>query len=106
MDNPPVFNKGKAGSAVPVKFSLGGDFGLSIFAAGYPLVTPLQCQNGTVDPIEETVSSVQSKLTYDPLTGKYIYVWKTNKAWSNTCRVLTLKFIDGTEKTALFKFTK
>jgi len=106
VDNPPVLNKVKAGSAVPVKFSLGGNFGLGIFATGSPHVTTIPCQNGTVDPIEETVSADQSKLNYDPLTGKYIYVWKTNKAWSNTCLVLTLKFIDGTEKTALFKFTK
>src|SRR5438445_3582384 len=32
VDNPPTFNRVKAGTAVPVKFSLGGDQGLNIFA--------------------------------------------------------------------------
>ena len=32
--NPPAANSSKAGSAVPVKFSLGGDKGMNIFAAG------------------------------------------------------------------------
>ena len=36
VDNLPALNSVKAGSAIPVKFSLGGDKGLNIFAAGYP----------------------------------------------------------------------
>jgi hypothetical protein len=32
VDNPDVLNRVKAGSAIPVKFSLGGDQGLDIFA--------------------------------------------------------------------------
>ena len=37
VDNLPTLNVVKAGSAVPVKFGLGGDKGLSIFAPGYPI---------------------------------------------------------------------
>ena len=37
VDNLPALNVVKAGSAIPVKFSLGGNKGLNIFAAGYPL---------------------------------------------------------------------
>jgi hypothetical protein len=36
VDNRPIRNTVKAGSAVPVKFSLAGDHGLAIFTAGYP----------------------------------------------------------------------
>ena len=36
VDNLPTLNAVKAGQAIPVKFSLNGDQGLSIFAAGYP----------------------------------------------------------------------
>ena len=36
VDDPPTFNAVKAGRAIPVKFSLGGDQGLDIFAEGYP----------------------------------------------------------------------
>jgi hypothetical protein len=36
VDNLPVLNKANAGQAIPVMFSLGGNKGLDIFAAGYP----------------------------------------------------------------------
>jgi hypothetical protein len=91
---------------VPVKFSLGGDFGLNIIASGYPKATLTPCQVKEIDQIEQTVNAGASSLSYDPLTGQYIYVWKTDKKWAGSCRVLTLKFIDGAVKTALFQFTK
>ena len=36
VDNPPAVNTKNAGSAVPVTFSLGGDQGLGVLAAGSP----------------------------------------------------------------------
>ena len=96
-----------AGSAVPLKFSLGGDKGLNIFAAGYPKSQQISCDaSEPVDGIEETITAGSSSLQYDPLTGQYIYVWKTDKAWAGTCRVLTVKLADGTAQDAMFKFTK
>jgi hypothetical protein len=107
VDNQPVYNKVKAGSAVAVKFSLGGDFGLAIFANSYPTVLSLSCPATAVtDPIEQTVSASANSLNYDPLTGQYIFVWKTDKKWAGGCRSLVLRFIDGTERTALFQFTR
>ena len=44
----PVLNVVKAGSSVPLKFSLGGDQGLKCIAAGYPASGPLDCK--TMDP--------------------------------------------------------
>ncbi len=43
-DNPPTLNMVKAGSGVPVKFSLSGDQGLNIFAAGYPQSMKIDCE--------------------------------------------------------------
>jgi hypothetical protein len=106
VDNPPIVNKVKAGSAVPVKFSLGGDFGLDILASGYPTWTKSTCQTGDISLIEETVTAGESKLVYDPLTGQYTYIWKTDKKWAGTCGSLSFQFIDGTEKEALFQFTR
>jgi alpha-tubulin suppressor-like RCC1 family protein len=107
IDAPPTFNTVKAGSAVPAKFNLGGDQGLVILAAGYPKSQPVQCDaSSPADPIEETVSAGASSLSYDASTGQYTYVWKTEKAWANTCRVLTLRLVDGSEYTALFKFSR
>ena len=45
-----------------------------------------------------------SGLGYDPASGQYTYAWKTEKAWANTCRVLSLQLTDGTEHRAAFKF--
>ncbi len=106
VDNLPMLNSVKAGQAIPVKFNLGGDQGLGIMAAGYPVSTATACGTTATDVIEETMTAGSSSLSYDATTGQYNYVWKTDKAWANTCRTLTVKFIDGTIHQANFKFTK
>jgi hypothetical protein len=107
VDNLPVFNSVKAGQAIPVKFSLNGNHGLSIFSAGYPKSDVIACNStDPVDGIEETATAGGSSLSYDPLTDQYNYVWKTDKLWANACRQLVVKFVDGTFQRANFKFTK
>jgi len=102
-----VYNVAKAGSAIPVKFTLGGDQGLNIFEAGYPKVTAVACSTGaTLDTVEEFAFATASGLKYDSLAGQYNYTWKTASTFAGSCRMLTVKFIDGTSQTALFKFTK
>jgi hypothetical protein len=104
VDNLPTLNSVKAGSAVPVKFSLGGNFGLAIFAADYPKSQPIPCDStALVDGIEETVTAGSSGLAYDPTSQRYTYVWETDKNWTG-CRQLVVKFNDGTEKRANFTF--
>jgi predicted outer membrane repeat protein len=107
VDNLPTVNVARAGSGIPVKFSLGGDQGLSIFASGSPTAPAVSCNPGDpTDSVTETVSAGSSSLSYDASTGQYTYVWKTDKAWANTCRTLTLTFTDGTTQKASFKFTR
>lgn len=108
VDNLPTLNVAKAGSAIPVKFSLSGYQGLSIFAAGYPRSVPIACDSTSpVDGIEETVTAGGSSLNYDATADQYIYVWKTDKAWAGTCRQLIVMLNDGSEPyLANFKFTK
>ena len=102
-----ALNKAKAGAGIPVKFSLGGDFGLDIFAEGYPTVNLIGCATGaTVDAIEQTVSVGSSSLEYDAATDRYVYRFKSSKAWVGTCQRLTFVFTDGTVRTADFTFTK
>ena len=104
VDPLPALNSMKAGAAVPVKFSLGGDRGLDIFAAGYPRSRVITCDStASVDGIEHTVTAGGSSLQYDALTDVYTYVWKTDKAWAGTCRQLVLGFADGTFERANFK---
>jgi uncharacterized repeat protein (TIGR01451 family) len=49
IENPPTFNEMKAGQAAPIKFSLGGDQGLNIFAAGSP--SSFHISSSSRDPI-------------------------------------------------------
>jgi hypothetical protein len=101
IDNPPALNSQQAGGAVPVKFSLGGDRGLAILAAGYPASVKVDCTTGAVlGPVESTSSA--DGLTF--ADGQYSYVWKTDKSWAGTCRELRVLLVDGTLHTARFKF--
>jgi hypothetical protein len=107
VDNPPTVNTVKAGSAVPVKFSLTGNQGLNIFQSGYPASAPYTCSStAPTDAIEQTVTAGTSSLSYDPASDQYTYVWKTDKAWAGTCRALVIKLVDGATHTANFQFTK
>jgi hypothetical protein len=104
VDNPSTVNAVKAGSSVPVKFSLGGNKSLEILAAGSPYSEKTDCNGGALDEIEQTATAGSSGLQYDASTGTYTYVWKTEKSWAGKCRTLHVKLIDGTDHTALFKF--
>jgi hypothetical protein len=101
VDAAPTVNLAKAGSAVPVKFRLGGDRGLDVLAAGYPKVTSLSCAGTATDVIEQTLDASAASLAYDAANDLYTYKWKTSKAMKG-CRELILKFRDGTQLRALF----
>ena len=105
VDNLQTLNSVKAGQAVPVKFSLGGDKGLGIFASGYPKSQEIPCDStALVDGIESTVTANSSGLSYDTTSHQYTYVWKTDKNWTGKCRQLALKLSDGSVHQANFKF--
>ena len=105
IDNLPAFNEMKAGQAAPVKFSLGGNQGLNIFAASSPSSVQITCDSGApILPVEETETAGQSSLSYDTTSGQYKYTWKTDSSWKNTCRQLTVTLRDGTVHVAYFKF--
>jgi hypothetical protein len=85
VENLPAWNSAKAGSAIPVKFSLGGNKGLNIFTTGYPQSVQIACDTGTVlGTPEPTANPGGSSISYGG--GQYNYVWKTDKAWAGTCR--------------------
>jgi hypothetical protein len=107
-----VPNKAKAGSVVPVKFSLGGDQGLNIFYTGdlakvYPRVAGATGCTGTVgDLVEEYAPANASGLKYDATANQYIYNWKTQSNYAGKCLQLEVKLADGSSHTALFTFFK
>jgi hypothetical protein len=104
VNDAPMRNGIKAGAAVPLKFSLGGDRGLAIFAEGSPSSQAVSCDTSTpYDAVEQTVTAGNSALSYNASSDSYTYVWKTSSAWSG-CRKLTLAFADGSVEEAIFQF--
>jgi hypothetical protein len=107
VDNEPTVNVVNSGRAIPVKFSLGGDRGLDIFAQGYPKSQQVGCDTeAPTTAVESTVTAGQSSLSYDAGNDQYNYIWKTDAGWANTCRILVLKLRDGSVHEAKFKFKK
>lgn len=106
--DPTVVNVAKAGSAIPVKFSMAeGYLGLYILATGSPTSVDVPCTGGeTTAAPEETSTAGASTLTYDATTGEYKYVWKTEKGWARTCRRLSLTLSNGQVETLDFQFTR
>ncbi|MEO7138447.1 MAG: beta-propeller fold lactonase family protein [Gemmatimonadales bacterium] len=105
VDGAGTLNVLKAGKAVPIKFSLGGDRGLNILQ-GTPASVVIACGNGPRDVIEETAPTSQAGLRYEPGADQYVYVWPTDKVWAPTCRNVTLTLNDGTTHSAVFDLTK
>jgi hypothetical protein len=108
VDNLPTVNSANSGQAIPIKFSLGGNRGLSIFPTGItgPVVRVESCATGAPVDAIENYATTNSGLTYDAASATYTYVWKTDKTMASKCVGLSLKLLDGTTYDADFKFTK
>ena len=103
--NQPTLNLVNAGRAVPVKFSLSGNKGLSIFAAGSPASQQINCSSDApISTLDATTTAGSSSLSYDAASDQYNYVWKTDSSWAGQCRALVVTLNDGSTHTALFKF--
>jgi choice-of-anchor C domain-containing protein len=105
VDNVPISNSMKAGQSVPVKFSLGGNRGLGILASNSPASQAVNCNGFSgLSIVDQTGTAGSSSLQYDAIADQYTYVWKTDKAWVGTCRVLLLTLNDGSQYRANFQF--
>ena len=101
--NLPAVNAATGGSSIPVKFGLGGNRGLNVFAPGYPKSQAIACDaSRAVDGVDRVLSQGPPTVTIGP-DGRYQFTWKTVKGWTG-CRVLVLRFRDGSVQRALFKF--
>ena len=127
VSNPPKINRIKAGSLIPVRFSLGGNFGANIFATGYPQSQPIACSTGAslqdADINEvETPGSMAGRFAVGGAGGtgwvlsyynvftrqwQYLFIWKTDRTWAGTCRQLIVQFNEGSAPhVANFKFVR
>lgn len=96
-------NSAKAGSSIPIKFSLNGDMGLDILVEAKAYTYHVSSNTVTTE-VEPVVTAGKSSLSYDPVTDQYTYIWKTDKAWAGSGRQLAVTLSDGTVHYAYFKF--
>jgi hypothetical protein len=91
----PTAASAKAGSGIPLKFSLAGDQGLDVVSGA----TWTPCGGGDSSP-------ASGSLSYNRSSQRYTYQATTAKAWNGTCRDLALTLRDGTTHRARFTFGK
>jgi WD40 repeat protein len=103
VENAPALNVFKAGHGVPVRFSLGGDHGLSVVMDWAPISRQIPCDSTELGPwgIQTTGS-----LSYNDSLDRYTYLWQTDRAWAGTCRQFMIALDDRTYHFANFRFTK
>jgi virginiamycin B lyase len=103
---PPTLNPAQAGSAVSLRFSLGGNQGLGIFASGYPRSHQISCDSAATDLGDDAPTA--GALSYDRKSQRYTYAWKTSRAWGKptTCRQFVLRLNDGSTHRANFQFKR
>ena len=103
--NLPALNSVKAGSAVPIKFSLGRQPGTG---RSWPTARRPR-RRSTARPLAPTgpaqAITIAEALSYRSDTDTYSLTWKTTKGWTG-CRLLTVELDDGTVHEAAFRFTK
>jgi hypothetical protein len=98
----PSFNLATAGRPLTLGFSLAGPQGLAIFAAGFPVSTPIACGSSALLDSGTATATIAPGLSYGG--GRYSYFWKTDKAWAGTCRQFIALLTDGTYHRANFRF--
>ena len=109
----PTLNTVDRGSAVNMEFEAGGDRGLDILAST-PYSRQVNCTTlRTETPGAEFITPRplpipaetpgNSRLSYDPATGRYTFPWKTLQEWGGTCREFVLTRDDGVQHRAYFR---
>ena len=106
--NPPEFNAAAAGRAVALGFSVGDHQGLGslgLIDSGYPKSQPIACDPAAlVDPTAGESVGASGRLSYKAEGERYTYAWRTNPAWIGTCRALSIRLNDGTNRVVYFSF--
>ena len=103
----PVFNTVKAGSAIPLKLNLTGNWDLGVLNPANPQAAAVACPKAmTTDLLEETVSAASNSFNYDATAEHCNYLWKTQSTFAGKCYKLDVRLNDGTSHVACFNFTK
>jgi len=99
----PALTNASAGFTANVRFSLGGNMGTGVFVSGSPLMRPVNCT--TLAPLGTLAATAAvAPLTYVAATNSYSYFWRTDRAWAGSCREFVLRFADGSQRNAVYRF--
>ena len=96
-----ALNDLRAGDSVPLKFSLGGNYGLDVVTGAAQ--QPIDCDSRA--PLA-AAAPAGGTLTYNASLDRYLYEWGSQKAWIGTCRSVALLLRDGTRHQADFRLVK
>jgi X-Pro dipeptidyl-peptidase len=99
INNPPAFQKVVAGRSVPLKFKLGGNFGLNVIQA--VVSRQISCTSGAI--VGQNANHPTTPLTFKPRRKAYTHQFLTSSGWLGTCREVLLTLNDGTTHTARLK---
>jgi hypothetical protein len=99
--NQPYVNAAIAGSAIPIKFTIGGYRGLRVLQTE-PSSVQVACPAGA--PQSLVVPRLTRSNGLHSVGYSYTYVWKTSASWGGTCRKFVLTLADGSTHEATFRF--
>ena len=103
MMAPPNLNAANAGGTAAMSFSLAGNFGLNVLAAGSPTSQRIDCTTkAALGASSATATPKGESLSYKPSTGRYTYPWKTDKSFGGTCRRFVLQLNDAGQPRAVY----
>jgi hypothetical protein len=91
----------KAGSAVPIWFSLGG---VSDLSAVHEVMSSANSCDAVAAAPGDPISMNGVGVRYEASNDRFMFVWKTEKSWGGSCRQLQITLKDGTTHTATFSF--
>jgi hypothetical protein len=105
VKNPPVFNRVKAGSAIPLRFTLDG-YKRGPVLKGMPSSSQISCLAVQSENVVTENDLSGSNVLRAEGRKQFKYIWKTSKAWDGTCRKLVITLSDGSTHEALFNLGK
>ena len=104
LHNMPVLNAVAAGRAVPVRFLVEGALDSRVLKEGSPTTAEIRCSAAPARSISETADESSSQLINRGTS--YTYIWKTSPSWAGSCRKLIVTLVDGSQHSAMFRFSK
>jgi hypothetical protein len=104
--NRPGTNRWPAGVSVPIRFELGRGQGLDVVEEGWPQVAEVECGSRAEPSSGEPARHPRwfRDLVFRRRTARYVFLWRTERAWAGTCRQFMLRLKDGTVHRADFEF--